>query len=134
MPSVREIHGQDAISRLQRAEVNSHVRLTTAVRLHVDMFRSEKLFSPVDRQLFRDVYVLATTVPSASGVTFGILVGQNRALSFHYSSAREIFRCYQFDIFKLALPFAFDRLEDGRIDLFQAEISGLVLRHGVGIE
>src|ERR1700730_10281474 len=118
MPSMREIHCQDAISWLQRAEVNSHGRLATAVRLHVDVFRPEKLFGPVDCQLLRDVYVLAAAVPSASGITFRILVRENRALSFHDGSTREIFRCYQFDIFKLALPFAFDGLEDGGIDLF----------------
>ena len=92
MPPMRKIHRQDSISRLERAEVNRHIGLATAVRLDVDVFRSKKLLGPVNRQLFSDVNVFAPSVPAPSRVAFRVLVSQHRALRLHDGPAGKILR------------------------------------------
>src|SRR6266581_661298 len=98
MPAMGKVHCKDAISWLQYAEVNSHIRLAAAVRLHIDMFSAKQLPGPVDRQLLCNVYVFAAAIPSAPRIAFRVLVGQDGALRFHDSSAGKIFRSDQFDI------------------------------------
>ena len=41
MAAVREIHGQDAIARFDGGEIDRHVGLRSAMRLHVDMLGAE---------------------------------------------------------------------------------------------
>ena len=118
MSPMGKIHRQNAISRLQHAEVNRHIRLAAAVRLHIDVFRSEKLLGPVNRQLFRHVDEFATSVPAAPRIAFRVLVGQDRALRLHHRSAGKIFGSDQFDVLKLPFPFVLDGLKDSGIDLF----------------
>ena len=105
MAAMREIHRQDFVARFNRGEINRHVRLRAAVRLHVHMLGAEQTLGAIDRQLLDHIDILATAVPALLRITFRVFVGQHAALRFHDRAAREIFRSDQFDIF--ALPFFF---------------------------
>ena len=74
MAAMREIHGQDFVARFNRREINRHVRLRSAVRLHVDMFRAEEALRALDRQQLDDVDIFATAIPAFTGITFRIFI------------------------------------------------------------
>src|SRR5208282_1223016 len=75
--AVRQIHRQDAVSRLQDAEIYRHVGLAAAMRLYIDVLSAKKLFRPVNSQLFSNVDKFASAVPPPSRVTFSIFIGQD---------------------------------------------------------
>ena len=112
MPAVRKIHRQDFVARLNRGEINRHVGLRAAVRLHVHMFGSEQSLGPIDRELLRNIDILTAAIPAFARITFRVFVCQDAALRFHHRTAREIFRRNQFDIFALPLFFGADRIEN----------------------
>ena len=64
MAAVRQIHRQNLVAGFQHREVNGHVCLRTAVRLHVDVFAAEKPLGAIDRQLFGGIDVFAAAIPS----------------------------------------------------------------------
>ena len=119
MTAVGEIHRQDAVARFDGGEIDRHVRLRAAVRLHVDVLRAEDFLGAIDRQLLDDVDVLATAVPTFPRITFGVLVRQAGTLRLHHRAAREIFRGDQLDVFALASFLRGDRVENFGVDLAQ---------------
>src|SRR6266550_6155137 len=50
MTAVREVHRENFVTRLNGGEIDRHVRLRAAVRLHVQMLRTEQTLSAVDGQ------------------------------------------------------------------------------------
>ena len=74
MAAVGEIHREDAIARFNGGEIDRHVGLRAAVRLHVDVLRAENLEGAIDRQLLDDVDIFTTAVPTFPRITFGVLV------------------------------------------------------------
>ena len=81
MAAVREIHRQDLVARFDGREINGHVRLRAAVRLHVDVLGAEESLGAIDRELLDDIDVFAAAVPTFSRITFGVLVRQARCLA-----------------------------------------------------
>ena len=81
MAAVREIHRQDLVARFNRGEIDRHVGLRAAVRLHVDVLGAEKFSGAIDRQLLDDVDILTTAIPAFPRITFGVLVGQTGCLA-----------------------------------------------------
>ena len=53
MPAVGEIHRQNPVARFNGGEIDGHVGLRAAVRLHVDVFRAEDSLGAIDRELLR---------------------------------------------------------------------------------
>ena len=123
MAAVSEIHRQNLVARFDRGEINRHVRLRAAVRLHVDVFGAENLLRAIDRQLLDDVDIFATAIPAFPGITFGVLVRQHAALRFHHRAAGEIFRSDQLDVFALPLLFRGDGVKNLRIDFAQSRLA-----------
>src|SRR5438067_1366096 len=83
------------------------------------MLGAEKPLCPIDRELLRDVHVLAPTVPTFAWITFGILVSQHRALRFYHRATGKILGSDQFDILPLPIFFSADDIEDLGIDSSQ---------------
>ncbi|MNO71754.1 hypothetical protein D3C76_626770 [compost metagenome] len=103
--TVCQAHAQNGVATLQQGQVNSGVGLRTGVRLNVGVIGAEQFLGAVDGQLLNNVNVLATTVVTLAWVAFSVLVGQDRALSFHHRWAGVVFRSDQLDVFFLALSF-----------------------------
>ena len=59
MTAVGEIHRENFVAGFNRGEIDGHVRLCAAVRLHVDMFGAKELAGPVAR-----LYVDTATAPT----------------------------------------------------------------------
>src|SRR5207247_11428923 len=68
MAAVREIHCENFVARLQHREINGHVRLCAAVRLHIHVLASEESLGAIDRQLLGSIDILATAVPALSRI------------------------------------------------------------------
>ena len=119
MAAVGEIHRQNLVAGFEHREINGHVRLRAAVRLHVDVLAAEELLGAIDRQLLDDIDVLAAAIPAFPRITFGVFVGQHAALRFHHRAAGEIFRGDQFDVLALAFFFRSNRIKDFGIDFAQ---------------
>ena len=64
MAAVREIHGQNLVARFQHREIDRHVRLRAAVRLHIHVLAAEKSLRAIDRQLFRGIDIFAAAIPA----------------------------------------------------------------------
>ena len=73
--------------------------------LDVCVFRTEKLFQPVARDIFGDIHELATAVITVSGVSFGVLIREKRAHCRHNRGAYDIFACDKFQIILLTVEF-----------------------------
>ena len=119
MSAVRQIHRENLVAGFQHREVNSHVRLRAAVRLHVDVLAAEQAFRAIDRQLLSGIDVLAAAIPAFPRITFRVFVGQHAALSFHHRAAGEIFRGDQLDVLPLAFFFRSNRIKDFGIHFAQ---------------
>ncbi len=75
------------------------------------------LVDALDGEPLGDVDELAAAVIALAGQTFGIFVGQHRALRFEHGAADDIFRGDQFDLVALAAEFEPDRFGDFGIGL-----------------
>ena len=78
------------------------------VRLHVGVVGAEELLGALDGESFRDVDELATAVITLARITFGVLVGEHRALRFQHARADVVFRGDQLDVIFLALAFVLE--------------------------
>src|SRR5207249_12335149 len=77
MPSVREVHRQNFVPRFNGCEIDSHVRLRAAVRLHVYMLAAEEPLRAINGQLLSNIDILTAAVPALSSITFGLFVREN---------------------------------------------------------
>ena len=132
MPAVGEVHREDLVARLEHGKVDGHVRLRTAVRLDVDVVSAEDGLGALDGQLLDDVDVLATAIPAAAGIAFGVLVRQHGALRLADGAGGEILAGDQLDVLGLAALLGGDRGGDCGVDLSQSTAFGLGSVHGVG--
>ena len=119
MSPMCEIHGENLVAGFNRCEVDGHVRLGAAVRLHVDVLATKKPFRAIDRQLLGDIDVLTASIPAFPRISFRVLVCHHAALSFHHSATCEILRGNQLDVFPLPLLFCRDCLENFRVRFAQ---------------
>ena len=72
------------------------------MRLDVCEFTSEKLGNPFNRQVFRDIDVLAAAVIAPARQTLGVFVGEDRTLGFQHRLADDVLRRDQLDLVALA--------------------------------
>ncbi len=96
------------------------------MRLDISVLSPKQLLRPVNRQLLGNVDKFTSAVPPSPRIAFRVLVGQNRTLRLHDSTACKVFRSDQLDILKLAFPFVLDHLKDRGIDLLQTEVAWLI--------
>ncbi len=94
------------------------------MRLHVDMFGTEKFPGAVDRQLLGNIDEFAAAVIPLGGITFGILVGQDRPLGLQDSFTDKILGSDKFETVLLPLGLFCNCFRNFRIKI------GKGLRHG----
>ena len=61
------------------------------MRLHVRMLSAEELLGTIAREILDDIAEFAAAVIAASGVTFGIFVGEYGTRCFENGFADEVF-------------------------------------------
>ena len=103
--AMREIHSQHGVARLQRGHVNGYVGGGAGMGLHVGVLGAEELLGAIDGELFDFVGDLAAAVVPLAWITFGVLVGEDRAHRFKDSFRDEIFGRDQLEAGGLALGF-----------------------------
>ena len=115
MPAMAQIHGQHLVAGFQEGEIDSHVGLAAGMGLHIGVLGAKEFFGAVDGQLLDDIDVFTAAIPALFRITFGVFVGQHRALSFHHGRAGEVLAGNQLDILLLALAFVVDRFRHLRV-------------------
>ena len=125
--AVRQIHRQKGIARFEQCHKDSHIRLGTGMGLDVDMLGPEQFFGSVSCQIFGYVDILTTAVVAATGITFGVFVGENRSDGFLNRSGSVVFRSDQLQPFLLTTHFVLHGLENFRIYVLQRTHGGTFL-------
>ena len=72
--SVREIHPQDDVARLQRGHVHGHVCLRAGMRLNIGVLRAEKLLGAVNGELLDLVCEFTPAVVASARLALGVFV------------------------------------------------------------
>ena len=94
---------------MQKRGEHTLVGLGTGVWLYVGIFNAKELFGAVDGEVFRHIHILTPAIVPATRITFGVFVGQHRALRFHYGCRDNVFGGDQFDFVALAAQLVGDR-------------------------
>ena len=81
---------------------------------------AEELFRPADGEALDDVHVLAAAVVPATGVAFGVLIGEYGARRCEDGAADEVFRGDQLETVPLPVQFVAHRIRDFRIGFGQS--------------
>ena len=115
--TMRQVHGQDFVAGLDAREVDGGISLAAGVRLDVGVVSTEQGLGAVDSQLLDLVDDFATAVPALTGITFGVLIGEDAALGFHDGGKREVLGRNQLDVRLLALELGLNQAVDLRIKL-----------------
>ena len=105
-----ERHRQDRIARLERREIDGHVRRAAAVRLDVRVLRAEERAGARAGQLLRRVDRHAAGIPALARIALGILVHEDGPCRLAARAARRVLRRDEIDfgVFLLGLR------DDGR--------------------
>ena len=122
--SIGQAHAEDVVAGFEHGHAGGRIRLRTGMRLDVGIVGTEQFLGAIDRQLLRDVHVLATAIVTFARVAFGVLVGQYGTLRLHDPRARIVFRRDQLDMLFLAAGF----LDDG------GEQLGIKFLNGRGLD
>ncbi len=113
-----QVHPEDAIARLEHAEVRRHVGLRSGVRLDVDVFGArEEGEGAFLGEALGDVDELTATVVALAGQALGVLVREPRALGLHDRRERVVLARDQLDLVVLATQLALHRRPQVGIDL-----------------
>ena len=108
--AVREVHTEHGVAGLHHRQVDTHVGLGAGVRLDIGVVGTEELLGSFARELFGDVYELATAVVAATGVALRILIGHHRAHRSHHRWGHEVLRSNQLETLVLPKPFVLEGL------------------------
>src|SRR5919202_1134032 len=82
------------------------------MRLYIHMLGAEQALGPRDRKLLRVIDRLASGVVPLTGITFSVLVGQDRPHGIENHRAREVLRGDQLDSRGLSILLASDDIRD----------------------
>ena len=119
MTSMRQVHAQYRIARLQNTEVDGHIGLASRMRLNIDVLGPEEFLCARDRKAFHHIDELATAIVSAAGIPFGVFIREYGARGFKNSPVRKILRGDEFQTSGLPPFLILDRSVDFRIEFFQ---------------
>ena len=120
-------HTHHRVAGIEQAEENGHIGLSSGVRLYVnrhfyaDRF-AEEFEGTFFGQRFGLINILAAAVVAFAGISFGILIGQHRALGRHNGRRGVVLTGNQFNLIFLTFalflndfPYSRVRYFDGRI-------------------
>ncbi len=115
-----EIQAHEGVARLQKSQEHCLVHLAAGVRLNVGKLAAEKFLRALDCQRFGNVGEFTAAIVALARITFGIFVGEDRALCFQHCAGNDVFRSNQLDFMLLTAEFLADRVEDIRIGFSKA--------------
>ncbi len=108
--AVIEAHAENRVAGIEQREIRGGVRLRAGVGLHVGIGRAEQLLGALDGQPLGDVDVFAAAVVAAARVSFGVFIGEHRALRLEHPRTRVVLGRDQFDVVLLTAPLSGYRL------------------------
>ena len=79
MTALLKIHSHYGIAGIEQSKENGKIGVCTAVRLNVDVFRSEKLLGSVACDLLNNIDALTSAVVSLRRVALCIFVSEHSA-------------------------------------------------------
>ncbi len=120
MAALVEFQAEDALPRLERGQVDDHVRLCARMWLHVGPLRAEELLGTLDGQRLDQIHVLAATIIAATRKALGVFVGEDRALGLEHRLANVVLRGDQLDTVALASSFRCQR--GGNLGILPVEL------------
>ena len=103
-------------------EEDALIGLRSRVRLHVGEVAAEDLLGAIDGEIFDDVDVLAAAVVPLARIALGVLVGQDAAGRFKYSTRDNVFRRDEFDLMLLPAKLFLNGAEDFRVGFRQMRL------------
>jgi hypothetical protein len=77
VPAVGEVEAEDSVTGVNAGKKDGGVGLCAGMGLHIDPVCAEEDFEATDGQLFNEVNFLTAAVVTSSGVSFGVLVGED---------------------------------------------------------
>ena len=116
MAAFCQAHAHDGVARLKQGQKNRLIGLRTRIGLNVHKLRAIEFFEPVNTKLLNHVDKFTAAVITLAWITFGVFVGQNRALHPHDRWTGVVFRSNQLNV--LLLPMRF--FQHGRPQLWIA--------------
>ncbi len=110
MAAGREIEPHEAVARLHQGEEHRGIGRSAGVRLDIGEPAAEQFRRALDREPFDDIDELAAAVIAPAGKTFGIFVGEHRALRFQDRPRDDVLGRDQLDLVALTRELEADRL------------------------
>ena len=130
--AVVEGQTEHGVAGLDERLVDGGVGLGTGVRLDVGVFGAEQGLGAFAGDGFDLVHVFAAAIVAATGVAFGVFVGQHGALALQYRSRHEVLRGDHLKATALAAQFGVQQFGDLRIGFADRRVEsiGCLLRKG----
>ena len=100
-----EAHAEDWVAGLDQGGEDGLVGLAAGGRLDVGELAAEQLLGAVDGEGFDFVHKLAAAIVTLARVTFGVLVGQDRALGLEDGAGNDVLGRDKLDFVSLAAEF-----------------------------
>ena len=117
--TVGQFEAENGVTRLREGVKHCGTGTGTRVWLNVGVCGAEELFGPLDGEVLGDIYKFASAVVALSGVTLGILVGQDAALGFKDCVRNKVLTGNHFQCSTLATQFLVEDILDFWINLRQ---------------
>ena len=115
MAAMGKVHAQDRVAGLEQGQKYRKVGLGSTVGLDVGPSRTKQLTGTVDGQGLNTIDVLTAPVIALARQTFGIFIGEHRALGFHDGPGGEILAGDQLKMTLLPIQLSGDQVGNGRI-------------------
>jgi hypothetical protein len=131
MAAVRELESHQRFPGLHDGEVRRHVRLGSAVGLHVGVVGPEQLEGAVDGVLFDLVHDLAATVVPLTRVALRVLVREDRTHGLQHRPGHEVLARNELEPVLLAGRLTLDQRVNRRIGCFQRPHPVVCVTHGL---
>jgi len=110
--AVRQVKTQDFVAGLQAGEEYRGIGLCAGVWLHIGPGSAKQFLEAVDGELFHFVHHFTSTIIAATGITFGVFIGQAGTHGIDYGLARKVFGSNEFHTAALAVEFFPDEVKN----------------------
>ena len=123
-----EREGKNRVARLDRGEINRHVRRAAAVRLDVCVIGAKQLACTLAGELLGGIHRKAARVPALARISFGVLVHEHASGSKTHCAGRGVFGSDEIDLGIFLLNLSLNRCPNLGILLCEEREIGKTLR------
>ena len=120
MPARCEVHAKDGIPRLKQCKEDALISLRPRIWLHIGEANPEQRASPLNGEIFCDIYMLTPAIITLPRITFGIFIGEDRALGLQDGLRDDVLRGNQLNFMLLTMQLILHTRIKVRIAILQA--------------